>query len=353
MRYLNNQNGNNALFKFFVFFLGIVATYPAYTAEPTRHTIDADGHPIALWEKSADNAEEAILLVHGLTWSAVPDFDLQVDGEELSLMDGLRRKGYAVYAIDLRGYGRTPRDDSGWLTPNRTVKDLKMTLEWIARQGEWTKKPHLFGWSLGSTRSQLLAQRHPDLISSLVLFGYPFDDDSVFPADEDGIEPIRKINTAKAAASDFITPGSISENAIDAYVKLALAFDPVKVDLRNWDHYNELDPKKVTTPTLILQGEHDPIAPTEHQQKLYTRLNTGHKQWIMVPGGDHAAFMETPRDYFIHALVSFLQGIDQQRIGFYEKIIPVSRVPLPDRSCRAFVQSRDMDIPWRKSLQSR
>jgi pimeloyl-ACP methyl ester carboxylesterase len=196
------------------------------------------------------------------------------------------------------------------LTPDRSAKDLKAVLEWIANQRDWNKRPHLFGWSLGSTRSLLVAQQHPELISSLILFGYPFDDDHVFPPDEDGIEPIRKTNTAEAAASDFITPGSISQKAIDAYVALALEFDPVKVDLKNWDHYNALSPQKIATPTLILQGEHDPIAQTEYQQKLYTRIKTPHKQWITIPGGDHAAFMETPRDYFIHSLVSFLQGVD-------------------------------------------
>lgn len=44
-------------------------------AEPERRTILADGHPVALWEKSAAGATEAILLVHGKTWSALPDFD--------------------------------------------------------------------------------------------------------------------------------------------------------------------------------------------------------------------------------------------------------------------------------------
>jgi pimeloyl-ACP methyl ester carboxylesterase len=293
------------LFAFALFSITTICL--AHAAELRMHTVRADGHPIALWEKSAEDAEEAILLVHGLTWSAIPDFDLQVDGQDLSLMDGLVDEGYAVYAVDLRGYGETPRDATGWLTPDRTVKDLEAVLDWIREQKEWRTNPHLFGWSLGSTRSQLLAQRHPELISSLILFGYPFDDDQVFPPDEIGIEPKKLGNTAQNAASDFITPGSISQKAIDAYVALALKSDPIKVDLKNWDHYNELDPRKVVTPTLILQSEHDPIAKTEYQQKLYTRLNTAHKQWITIPGGDHAAFMETPRGYFIHVVVSFLQ----------------------------------------------
>ena len=285
------------------------ATSACGAAERVRHTVDVEGHPIALWEKSATSAGEAVLLVHGRTWSAVPDFDLEVEGEDLSLMDGLVDHGYAVFAVDLRGYGATPRDETGWLTPQRAANDLAAVLEWIAGRREWRKKPHLFGWSMGSTNSLLMAQSRPELISSLTLFGYWHDLDSDLPADEPGITPQKIANTAEAAASDFITPGSISRKAIDAYIAMALKADPVKTDLRNFDHYNALDPSSVMTPTLVIQGEHDPIAPTDRQVKLYTRIGTGHKQWVTVPGGDHAAFLEAPRSYFLHALVSFLEGV--------------------------------------------
>lgn len=291
-----------------LFVLAATFSY-AEASQPVRHTVSADGHPVALWEKSAADAREAILLVHGRTWSAIPDFDLQVDGEELSLMDGLVEHGYAVYAVDLRGYGATPRDDSGWLTPDRAAADIGIVLEWIEDRDDWRKPPHLFGWSMGSLISQLVAQRHPDRLSSLTLYGYPRDPDMVSAPDEPGIDPQRLGNTAEAAASDFITPGSISRQAIDAYVALALESDPVKTDIRGLEQYNALDPARVTVPTLVLQGELDPIAPAEYQAKLFTRLGTAHRQWVVLPGGDHAAHLERPRGYFIHALVGFLKGI--------------------------------------------
>jgi len=278
-------------------------------AELKRHTVVADGHPLALWEKSAPGATQAILLVHGRTWSALPDFDLQVEGEDLSLMDGLVAAGYAVYAVDLRGYGETPRDETEWLTPNRAADDVAIVVVWIASAGDWSMRPHLFGWSMGSTISQLAVQRHPDTVASLTLFGYWRDDDMQIPADEPGLEPAKAENTAAAAASDFITPGSISRKAVDAYVAQALAADPVRVDVRHANQYNALDATKISVPTLVIAGEHDPLAPAANQAKLVTRLATGHKQWVTVPGGDHAAFLESPRAYFIHELVSFLQGV--------------------------------------------
>lgn len=286
----------------------------AAAAELVRHTVTVDGHPLAVWEKSAPDARQAVLLVHGRTWSALPDFDLQVEGEDLSLMDGLVAKGYAVFAIDLRGYGETPRDASGWLTPGRAANDVNVVLRWIDVQGspsraDWEIKPHLFGWSMGSTISQLAAQRFPDAMSSLTLFGYWHDPDASFPADEPGIEPERARNTAEAAASDFITPGSISRRAVDAYVSAALEADPIRTDLRGYADYNALDPSLVNLPTLVIAGEHDPLAPNDNLARLFVRIGTGHKQWVSVPGGDHAAFLEKPRRYFIDELTTFFAGV--------------------------------------------
>ena len=50
---------------------GCVAAAPAYAADLERHTVTADGHPLAVWEKRAADASEAILLVHGRTWSCL------------------------------------------------------------------------------------------------------------------------------------------------------------------------------------------------------------------------------------------------------------------------------------------
>jgi pimeloyl-ACP methyl ester carboxylesterase len=301
------RNSITRAFNFCVALLLLVAV-PGQAAEAIRHTVNADGHPIAVWEKSAADAKEAILLVHGRTWSALPDFDLQVDGEELSLMDGLVAEGYAVYAVDLRGYGKTPRDATGWLTPGRAADDVNIVLDWIALKGGRKTKPHLFGWSMGSTISQLAAQREPNNLASLTLFGYWHNPDDKFPMDDLNAAPAREINTAEAAASDFIVPGSISKKAVDAYVQMALAADPVRTDLRGYSDYDALDPSLLTMPVLVIAGVHDPLAPTENLAKLFVRIDTGHKQWVSVPGGDHAAFLETPRAYFINALAAFLRG---------------------------------------------
>ena len=285
------------------------ATEPAVAAAPVeliRHTVESDRHPMALWEKRAGDPEGAILLVHGRTWSARPDFDLQVPGEDLSLMDGLVAEGFAVYGLDLRGYGETPRDDTGWNTPMVAANDAANVLAWITER-HGGEPPVLFGWSLGSMVALLTAQQRADLMRAVVLFGFPVALDEEIPADPGADAPPREPTTAEAAASDFVTPDSISQVAIDAYVEAALAADPVRMDWRNQDQWNALTPEDVNVPTLVIQGETDPLAPTDRQATLFPRLGTADKQWVVVAGGDHAAFLETPRAYFIDALVNFLR----------------------------------------------
>src|SRR5690606_13451297 len=133
-----------------------------------------EAHPITVWSKQAPDPWASIVLVHGRTWSARPDFDLQVPGEDSvptrSLMDALVAEGLTVYAVDQRGYGATPRDDTQWLTPDRAAADLAAVLEWVRDQHPTLPAPAVLGWSLGSLTSQLTAQRHPALVSALILY---------------------------------------------------------------------------------------------------------------------------------------------------------------------------------------
>ncbi len=272
-----------------------------------KHMVTSDGHPIALWEKRPAQAKRTIVLVHGRTWSALPDFDLQVAGEHRSLMDALVAKGYAVYAIDLRGYGATARDSSGWATPDQSADDVAAALQWVMARSRVAGKPSLMGWSNGSTIAQLLAQRHPELIANLILTGYWKDSDEQIALAPDTIVPLRSKTTALAAASDFIAPNAISQRALHAYVAAAIAADPVRSDWRRREQFNALDAAKITVPTLLIQGELDPIAPTAFQAKFFARLGSVDRQWVVIAGGDHAVLIENTQPAFVSAMVNFIE----------------------------------------------
>lgn len=276
-------------------------------ANGLAHQVMSEGHSLAVWEKSPTNPSASILLVHGRTWSGRPDFDLQVPGEQLSLMDGLVAAGFAVYAVDLRGYGATPRDNTGWLSPNQAALDLAEVLSWVTQQRPNLGKPHLFGWSYGALVSQLTVQQQPTAAQTLLLFGYPLRP-GISNSKGLGLgAPPAKPNTAANAASDFIVPNSISQAAIAGFVAAALAADPVRADWRELEQWQQLDPKRIAIPTLLLEAEFDPLALDDVHANFFSNLNISDKQWTRLPGGDHAAFMETPRAAFLEAMTSFMQ----------------------------------------------
>ena len=286
--------------------LWLAAGFALADNAPLPHTVEVDGHPLRVWEKAPVVPRSRMLLVHGRTWSSRPDFDLQVAGESLSLMDGLVERGVRTYAVDLRGYGESPRDAGGWLTPLRATDDVIGVLAWLAGQAPEQPKPYLFGWSYGALVAQLAVQARPDLVAGLILFGYPkrpgIDQD---PAGADGPPP-RQPTTAAAAGADFILPEAISAVAIDAFVAAALAADPVRADWRALAEWRWLDPSRVTVPTLLLEGFHDPLALDDEQAALFAALRTDDKAWVVIPGGAHAAFLEQPRGYFLTLLDTFM-----------------------------------------------
>src|SRR5881275_3402150 len=60
--------------------------------------------------------ERTLLYVHGATYPSSTAFDLKLDGQ--SWMDYIASRGYDVYLLDLRGYGKSTR-------PSEMAQDSK------------------------------------------------------------------------------------------------------------------------------------------------------------------------------------------------------------------------------------
>lgn len=224
-------------------------------------------------------------------------------------MEALSRDGVAVYALDARGYGATPRDSTGWLEPDRMALDVRAVLEWIRERHPEANPPVVLGWSYGSAVAHLTAQRWPELVSGVALYGYFKHPDRPFPEAPSPGEPPRSPTTEEAARSDFITPGTIEEADVTAFVAAALEADPVRVDIRRGHQLNALAPDSLLVPTLILQGELDPLAPLDVQAALFTRLGTAHREWVVLPGCDHAAHLEICQERFRSTLLRFVREV--------------------------------------------
>jgi pimeloyl-ACP methyl ester carboxylesterase len=273
---------------------------------PERFTVTSDGHPIAVWARRPATPRGAVLLIHGRTWSSRPDFDLQVPGMQRSVMMSLAARGFAAYAVDLRGYGATPRDATGWFTPRRAVADILNVAAWIAQQHPALPKPAFIGWSRGAGLAGIAALQAPASVSAVVLFGFVFDPDLQFMDTPAGAKPAMEKNTAAAATADFLSPAVASPVLVKAFTEQALKADPILVDLKNDAEFNLFKPEKLGTATLVLFGSKDPAIVPEEAGKFFARLAAADKQMVVLPGGDHAAQIEDTHDAWIAAVVSFL-----------------------------------------------
>ncbi len=281
-----------------------------------RFTVSSDGHPMAVWARRPATARGTVLLVHGLTWSSLPDFDLQVPGLHRSVMVGLAARGFATYAVDLRGYGQTPRDQTGWLTPRRAAADVVNVLAWVAAQHPGLAKPALVGWSRGAAISELVAQTAPSRVSAVVLFGFEFDPDAKFIDADEPSKPAMAKNTAEAAASDFVSPAVTPPAVVRAFVAQALKSDPIQIDLKNDDEFNLLAPGRLTVPTLVMYGSRDPGIASDEAAKFFARLGASDRELVVLPGADHAAHLENTHDMWMAAVVELLdEAASGQAVG--------------------------------------
>jgi pimeloyl-ACP methyl ester carboxylesterase len=289
-----------------------VAAQPAVRHAPRRTVVRADdAHGLVLWSKRpAGRVRGSVLLLHGRTWSALPNFDLQVPGQQVSLMDAMVKRGYAVYALDQRGYGATPRDSSGFITPARAARDALEVLDWIASHERAGRRPALFGYSQGSLTAMLAAQGAPASMSALVLYGFPLDVNATMPtsAVAEPTQPERRATTIAGAEEDFITPESTPRGVKEAYARAAVAADPVRTDWRGEREFLTLDPSALRVPVLVINGERDPHATRARLGAFMARVTGVDRQWVVLAHADHAAHLERQPE-FADALASFLGAL--------------------------------------------
>src|SRR6195256_174303 len=97
--------------------------------------------------------ERTLLYVHGATYPSHTAFDLQLGG--MSWMDYIAARGYDVYLLDLRGYGKStrPKEMSEEAKANppivrgaTAVKDIGTVVDFILMRRKISKL-NLLGWS--------------------------------------------------------------------------------------------------------------------------------------------------------------------------------------------------------------
>ena len=159
-----------------------------------EHWVSRDGHRLHVWEKCLANrdlepssSEKVTLLVHGGTYSGQTDYDLQVPGNDYSLMDHLAGQGHDVFTFAVWGYGKSDRPRDGFqVTTESAVQDAAAVIETIC-QMRGIDSVNILGWSWGGRIASIYAGRNRNRARRLVLYaggaGYPSSADEPPPTD--------------------------------------------------------------------------------------------------------------------------------------------------------------------------
>ena len=241
-------------------------------------------------------AGRSILLTHGSSCSS-HIFDL--DYRDYSFARRLAREGYAVWRLDITGYGRSEEVEDGLLPDTAcAAEDIAAAVETITRE-TGHDRIDMLGWSWGTMTAGRFAAAHPEHLQKLVLYGpvlFGFGSEEI-------TEPFHH-NTWETAAEDF----QLTE---DGRIDHAVA-DPVVVGIycsncwrydketspNGWrkdvfvDHSEKLiDLESISVPTLVICGDSDPYMEMDAIMAFRGRLPEG-SELKVIPGGSHILIYE-------------------------------------------------------------
>lgn len=247
---------------------------------------------------AGDNPERQILLVHGLTYSS-HEFD--VDVADYSLARYLARQGFAVWSVDVAGYGRSQEVQDGFLPDSSyAAEDIAVAADKIL-QLTGRKKLDVLGWSWGTVTSALFVAKHPDMVGKLVLYAPILT--GLGKAD---VKNAYNHNTWEHAAGDFQTgpDGQIDYAITDPAVVNAFQSNSWRYDKDSSPNGGRRDLlvekdkilipfQNLKVPTLVIGGDKDPYLNLPMLEKEIAKLPQGSK-FELIPGAAHAMMMEKP-----------------------------------------------------------
>jgi pimeloyl-ACP methyl ester carboxylesterase len=283
--------------------------------------------------------DKILLYVHGATYPAETAFDLPLN--DFSWMDYIANRGYDVYLVDIRGYGRSDRPPEMSVAPDKNlplvrtetaVSDVGSAVDYILKRRNATKL-NLMGWSWGTAIMGWYTAQHNDKVNKLVLYAplWLRKTDAASLTDPGAKLGAYRSVTREAAKNRWLTgvpddkkAGLIPPGWFDAWADATFASDPagakqsppvlrapngVVADGRDyWSAGKpQYDPADIRVPTFLAHAEWDQDLPSYMLYAYFARLtNAPYKSYMEIGEGTHTVIMEKNRMLLFQAVQQFL-----------------------------------------------
>jgi pimeloyl-ACP methyl ester carboxylesterase len=287
------------------------------------------------------SSERTVVFVHGATYPASTAFDLRLDG--MSWMDYIAARGYDVYLLDLRGYGRStrppemaaPAEANAPIVRSETaIKDIGSVVDFVRARRD-IPRVNLIGWSWGTATMSLYTTKNPDKVVRLVLFapGWLRTTPSQLRTGPGPLGAYRTVTREQALARwlngvpEDKVDALIPPGWFDAWADATWATDPVGAEsdppllrapngvIQDGQEYWTVglplyDPAAITVPTLLVVGEWDHDTPPQLAETLFPLLvNAPGKRMVHLAEGTHTIVMEKNRLALFETVQAFLDEV--------------------------------------------
>ncbi|MFC7541689.1 alpha/beta hydrolase [Siccirubricoccus deserti] len=288
----------------------------------------------------AARPDRTVLFVHGATYPAHTAFDLPLGG--LSWMDYIAGRGFDVWCMDLRGYGRSTRPPEMAQPPEANpplvrgetaVADIASVAAFIRQRRSLPKIVHM-GWSWGTSLMARFAAENPNLVERLVLYAPEWlrDGPSLAAASTGATLGAYRLVTQAQARERWLTGVPEAKRAtlippgwFEHWAGVTWATDPegqrrnppalrapngAMLDGREYWQAGKpfYDPAKITAPALLVVGEWDRDTPPALANALFPLLTASPGKRLVVLGeGTHTILMERNRGALFQAVQVFLE----------------------------------------------
>lgn len=281
-------------------------------------------------------AERTIVMVHGATYSSGSLYDVPFNG--MSFIDYLAAAGYDVYALDVRGYGRSSRPAEMSLPPGQGapavgtdagVADLGAVIDYVL-QRRGLSRVNVFGMSWGGTVAGAYASQNNLKVHKLALLAPQWLSDTPIAIDRGGPlgawRPVavrdskaRWLGTAPEHGRATLVP----EGWFEQWADFTLREDPWRdegmqdvmrasngpiQDIRDYWRAGRkyYEPSDIAVPVLLVHGEWDVDVPIALAQALFAELKSApYRQWIEIGEATHMALLEKNRMLAFEAIRDF------------------------------------------------
>jgi pimeloyl-ACP methyl ester carboxylesterase len=307
-----------------------------------EHLIAAKDEGIKLYLRNKHPAgqerfgvDRILLFVHGSTYPAETSFDLPLGG--VSWMDYIARRGFDVWLVDVRGYGRStrpkemdapPQDNPPIVRTDTAVSDVSAAADFI-RQKRGVPRIVLMGWSWGTTMMASYTVQNPDKVEKLVLYAPQWLRTSPPLISGEGAYRTVSIDSARErwlkGVPDDKRATLIPSGWFEQWAEATFATDPVGstrtpktlrapngtiADTKElWSQGKPLyDPSRISVPTLIVHAEWDQDLPTPMARAVFEKLTAApYKRFVEIGEGTHTIMMEKNRMQLFREVQTFLE----------------------------------------------